>query len=169
MAKKLKQEEYIKRCNIIHNNKYDYSKTVYKNARTDLIIICKTHGEFQQNPRSHTTGKGCPKCGYKLGRDKAALTNRKSRAHFIEEAKKLYGDKYDYCHIPEKPRRHGKYEIICKEHGIFIQSLKEHLQGHRCRKCVPKTIPKTFQERIQQFKQTHGDLYDYSLINKDYG
>jgi len=170
MAKKLKQEEYIKRCNIIHNNKYDYSKTVYKNSRTNVTIVCKIHGEFSQDPRSHITGKGCYKCGYKLGREKASLTNRRSRAEFIEEVKKLYGDKYDYSHIPEKPRRHSKYEIICKDHGVFVQRLKDHLAGHGCTACnAPKFVPKNYELRIEQFKQTHGDLYDYSLINKNYG
>ena len=54
---------FITKANIIHNNKYDYSKTDYVNAKTKVCIICPEHGEFWQTPDKHISGKqGCPKC-----------------------------------------------------------------------------------------------------------
>ena len=45
-----------------HGYRYDYSKSEYKNIRTDIIIICKKHGEFIQKPNKHILGQGCNKC-----------------------------------------------------------------------------------------------------------
>ena len=55
-------EEFIKRANKVHNNKYDYSKVEYKNIETKVCIICPEHGEFWQIPANHLRGQGCPKC-----------------------------------------------------------------------------------------------------------
>ena len=55
-------EEIIKRFKYIHNDKYDYSKTEYKNTKTKICIICPKHGEFWQAPYHHINGCGCPKC-----------------------------------------------------------------------------------------------------------
>ena len=34
------------RFNKLHNNTYDYSKSVYTKSKGKLIIICPIHGEF---------------------------------------------------------------------------------------------------------------------------
>jgi hypothetical protein len=39
-------EEFISRSNKIHQSKYNYSKSEYKNSHTKLTIICPEHGEF---------------------------------------------------------------------------------------------------------------------------
>ncbi len=44
-----KTSEFIKKANIVHNNKYNYSKVDYKNSNERIIIICENHGEFSQN------------------------------------------------------------------------------------------------------------------------
>jgi len=54
--------EFIQKANIIHNNTYDYSKVNYINAHTNIIIICKIHGEFNQRPNNHLHHQGCPTC-----------------------------------------------------------------------------------------------------------
>lgn len=56
-------EEFVKKANKIHNNKYNYSRTHYKNSKQKVIIICPEHGEFYQIPDGHVNGKkGCPRC-----------------------------------------------------------------------------------------------------------
>ena len=40
----------------LDNNLFDYSKVEYKNARENVIIICKYHGEFLQKPNDHLSG-----------------------------------------------------------------------------------------------------------------
>lgn len=59
----LTTEEFIHRAKQVHGDVYDYSQTVYINARTDVDIICKKHGLFKQPPMRHVTRKcGCPEC-----------------------------------------------------------------------------------------------------------
>ena len=55
---------FIQKAEIIHNNKYDYSKVNYKHSHSKVTIICPIggHGEFKQQPSIHLIGHGCRKC-----------------------------------------------------------------------------------------------------------
>jgi hypothetical protein len=55
-------EKFIMEANLVHHNKYDYSKSIYINSQTKLIIICYKHGEFEQTPSNHLNEHGCSKC-----------------------------------------------------------------------------------------------------------
>jgi flavorubredoxin len=68
-------EEYIKRANEIHQNKYDYSKAEYSKLKDKICIICPEHGEFWQEAFSHLSGCGCPKCGKFFRKEKFLLKN----------------------------------------------------------------------------------------------
>lgn len=61
-SQQLTTEKFIEKANIVHNHKYDYSKTNYINYRTKVCIICPEHGEFWQVPNTHLFGAGCPTC-----------------------------------------------------------------------------------------------------------
>ena len=63
MAKKYCQSDFISKANKVHNNKYDYSKVVYVNSQTKVIIVCPTHGEFEQKANNHLNGRECFQCG----------------------------------------------------------------------------------------------------------
>ena len=54
--------EFITESNIIHDNKYDYSKVEYKCNHKLVEIICPIHGSFWQRPKDHLKGQGCPHC-----------------------------------------------------------------------------------------------------------
>lgn len=57
------KNEFILKAKNIHGDKYDYSKVNYINNRTNICIICPTHGEFWQMPDAHINQKqGCPIC-----------------------------------------------------------------------------------------------------------
>ena len=43
----------IAKAKKIHGDKYDYSEAIYINRLTKIIIICKIHGEFEQQPHNH--------------------------------------------------------------------------------------------------------------------
>jgi hypothetical protein len=57
--------DYINKANLVHNNKYNYTKTVYVNTYAKIIIICPIHGEFQQSAKDHLKG-GCRHCAKEL-------------------------------------------------------------------------------------------------------
>lgn len=65
-------EDMIKEANRIHNNKYDYSKSIYTGRHNKTTIICPIHGEFEQEIGSHLSGCGCPKCNSSKGELKIA-------------------------------------------------------------------------------------------------
>ena len=63
LTQKLTTDDFVNKAKLVHNNKYDYSKVNYVDARTKVCIICPTHGEFWQAPLNHLTNKTlCPKC-----------------------------------------------------------------------------------------------------------
>jgi hypothetical protein len=39
-------EKFFNSAKILHNNFYDYSKSIYINAKTNIEIICPIHGSF---------------------------------------------------------------------------------------------------------------------------
>jgi hypothetical protein len=47
----------------IHGDKYNYDKSDYISNNKELVITCKTHGDFKQLPASHLKGSGCKLCG----------------------------------------------------------------------------------------------------------
>lgn len=71
----LNTEIFIELAKQIHGSKYDYSKVSYKNANTNVLIICPIHGPFEQRANGHLNGKGCYKCAksYKRSRGEIEL------------------------------------------------------------------------------------------------
>jgi hypothetical protein len=57
MPRKRTQEEFIKLASQKHNNKYNYSKVIYKNNTTKVEITCPKHGNFMQIPKDHLKRK----------------------------------------------------------------------------------------------------------------
>lgn len=55
-------ENFISQAIEVHGDLYDYSKVVYENNATPVVIGCKVHGVFSQRPSVHLRS-GCPKCG----------------------------------------------------------------------------------------------------------
>ena len=45
-VKKMTKEMFLKRAREIHGDKYDYSKVVWIDKFTDIIITCPIHGDF---------------------------------------------------------------------------------------------------------------------------
>ena len=160
--KRLSTEEFIKRAREIHGNKYDYSKVEYKNSTTKVCIICPIHGEFWIYPLHHINKgrnqRGCPKCGD----IKRRQNTRKNTKWFVEKAKELYGDKYDYSKANYIHSMSGIC-ITCLIHGDFWTTPNRFLNGHGCPKCVG--LNKTTEEFIEAAKQLHGDKYDYSKVD----
>ena len=54
--------EYFTKCRTVHNNKYDYSKSIYKGSKSNINIVCPIHGEFIIKAGNHLIGCGCRKC-----------------------------------------------------------------------------------------------------------
>ena len=149
-------KDWIEKSNLIHNNKYDYSKVEYKHSEDKVIIICPEHGEFIQRADAHKQGSNCFKCGklsYKNSRSYNNLT-------FIEKAKQIHNNKYDYSKV-EYINSKSKIIIICPEHGEFEQLSNSHLQNKGCSKCI-NIISKSEQEIVNYMKELGIDNIEQS-------
>ena len=128
----LTKEEVIEKANLVHDNKYDYSKVVFTKMHDKVTIICPIHGEFQQTLSKHISKKqGCPKCGV-LKRSSEKLMDSKS---FFEKANLVHNNKYDYS----KSFYNGMnrmFTYICPIHGENTQRPFDHLRGFGCIKCA---------------------------------
>jgi very-short-patch-repair endonuclease len=135
---------FIEKAKSIHNDKYDYSKVNYINADTQIIIICREHGEFTQIPDFHINRKcGCPKCSNNV---------KLHISEFINKSEKIHGNKYDYSKV-EYVNNYTSIIIICKKHGEFSQIPFVHLLKHGCPNCINKTEYK-FYEKIKEIYPT---------------
>lgn len=130
MSKKLTTLEFIIKAKSEHGEKYDYSKVEYLKSNTKVIIICANHGDFEQTPNDHLKGKGCPKCGL----NSRVIKNTSSKEEYIVKFIETHGSTYDYSEY-EYINNRVKSTIICKLHGKFNQTPKNHMQGRGCPKC----------------------------------
>ena len=62
---------------------------------------------------------------------KTRLVMQDKTENFINKAKKIHGDKYDYSKV-EYVNNHTKVCVICPKHGEFWQRPKPHLSKHGC-------------------------------------
>lgn len=122
---RLTNEEFIEKMNLLYaSNRYDFSNSVYSKANLNTKFICPIHGEVEQKISYLTRGRGCPKC-------KQKYTDRET---FIEKAKVVHGNKYDYSKV-EYINNKTKVCIICPIHGEFWITPSNHLLGRGCREC----------------------------------
>jgi hypothetical protein len=161
--KKLTTQEFIEKARKVHGDKYDYSMTTYTIGSNNVDIICPIHGLFSQQASNHLFGQGCPICGKELTAKKRTL-----EIDFVELAKKVHGDKYNYSKVNYVNKK-TKVCIICPEHGDFWQLPYLHLKGCGCPTCgIEKTVShtrKTKEQFITQATKTHNGKYDYSKVN----
>lgn len=161
MVKKATVEEFIEKATIKHNNKYDYSKVVYINSWTKVIITCPIHGDFEQQPSSHIQGNGCNKCGL----IKTLKTTRSTLEQFIQKAIKIHDIFYDYSKFVYV-NNWTKGIIICPKHGEFEQSPSNHLNNQGCPNCgydrISKSRSNSEEDILNRFKEAHGNKYSYN-------
>lgn len=87
---------------------------------------------------------------------------------FIEKARKIHGDKYDYSLVDYKNNK-TKVKIICKLHGVFLQTPDSHLRGRGCPKCgrlkrVDNKIKNQWKETLKKLNE----IYNYDFSNSVY-
>lgn len=159
--RKLTKEEFISKAIEIHGDRYDYSLVDYNSINNKVILICKDHGPFYQPPNSHINQKcGCPTCGKK----QRVISRGSNILLFIEKARSIHGDRYDYSSVEYKDSR-TKGKIICRVHGPFDQRLSDHIsKKYGCPTCSSKQKYTTL-SFIEKANQIHHNKYDYSLVD----
>lgn len=165
-SKRKTREQFIEEALKLYNEKYNYDKVIYINARTKINILCPEHGEFWQAPETHLRNVGCAKCGI----EKRASKLRTPISTILKQFKDVHGDTYCYSKINDTYLNSKKHiTIICKIHGEFTQAPISHLAGNGCSKCghekIASKLRGTTIQFIEKAKKLHGNLYDYSKVN----
>lgn len=140
-------ETCINKIKQIYKDKYDCKDVIYKNCEEPIILYCKKHGKFEKSAHWLFTHKddACPIC-----RKEIYSKNMSSNTEeFIEKARKIHGDKYDYS-LVNYITAHIPVNIICKKHGIFSTTPNGHLGNHDCPKCKESVLEKHMRVALEQ-------------------
>jgi len=163
-------EQFIKEAKEIYGDKYDYSLVEYKTALEKVKIICPIHGLFEKTPAKFLCSKQeCKECE----KEKIRVSRLKTTEQFIEEAKLVHGDKYDYS-LVNYDGRDKKVKIICPIHGLFEKTPVKHLEGQGCKKCqesIGERNVRVFLERKNInyiYEQEFDELRDVNLLSYDF-
>jgi len=165
--KKITTEEFIKKAKEVHGNRYNYSKVNYINKRTKICIICPIHGEQWQLPKDHINGQGCPLCGKEYAKEYIKKSKSLGLSGFIQKAKEIHGDKYDYSLITSYESNKDDIQVICNRCGkIFHSKPNWILSGHGCKHCeaIKKYLGKDI---LKKTKEIYGDEYVFPDISPD--
>lgn len=162
MGKKYTQEEFIQKSKDKFGDKFDYSQVNYINSMSKVKLKCNVCGcEFEVVANSHLQRKGCPKCsGLRMW----------DTQRFIEEARKVHGDKYDYSKVNYVNKR-TNVTIICPIHGEFSQNPHGHISGgNGCPECAKIIVserkdvtynPRKTKEQFQEdLNRMYGGKYE---------
>ena len=164
---RLTTEQFVERAVARFGDRYDYSESVYTTTRSKLTVVCREHGPFMITPNQHlnpSSGGGCRLCALRVQRS-AMLS---STVEFIEKAKAVHGDRYDYS-LVDYVSADAKVTIICRDHGPFQQVPSNHLMARNCLRCRSEGVNAAFKSTSAEFAAkasvVHGDRYDYSLVD----
>lgn len=142
---------------------------------TSVKVKCKKCGFIRDTTSNNIHRFGCKRCSsIKINEDRK-FTNE----IFIEKAKNIHGNFYDYSNV-EYINFNTKVSIICPKHGEFWQSPAKHLFGQNCPKCKEsggESIIRTILEEnnityvqekiIKLYKAIKVDFY-VEILNKIY-
>lgn len=146
------QDDFIKQAKDTdeHFDKnYDYSKVVYKNCYTKIIIICPLHGEFKQDPHGHLLGQGCPNCRTSKGESRIMKILYENNIKFKLQqtfdglvSPKNYPLRYDFF-IPSK-------NILIEFDGLQHKDFKYYCELVRG---IGKFTAKQLKEKFKYMKE----------------
>lgn len=138
---------YIQKAKEVHGDYYDYSLVYYITAKTNIIIVCKKHGQFKQRPDHHLGGSGCKKCA-DISKKQSLLSNKPKFLTKIDNFRKNKNDYSESVYVNAKYPM--KINCTIKNHGEFYQTPNNHLKGEDCPKCS-NTGPSRSEQEVYSY------------------
>lgn len=165
IVKKITQEDFLNAVREKHGDKWDVSNVQYVSKSQILGLSCPDcKDNFKTTTKKLMDGLGCPRCEGRI----------KDLRYFVEEAKKVHGDEYDYSECYLSHSKSGAIvlnNIRCKHHGLYSTRADVHIQQKcKCPKCnVPPDRLSPEQRRdayIRRAIERHGEgHFDYSQVD----
>ena len=185
---------FIDAATLIHDEKYDYSKSIYKHSSMKVCIMCPKHGEFWQIADNHLRGQGCPKCGKIISKPEDEIISLFSEIEYQQHNRKILdGMEIDIFIHPlklgieynglrwhsEEFGKDNRYHLDklnkCNEQGIrLIQIFEDEWINHRdiCESklkqiCGLNRNPKIFGRKCEIREITNKDVA-YDFLDKNH-
>jgi len=160
-------EDLKLKCFKKFGDKFDFLSSVFYNTGSRLTVLCKVHNTVFNNTAYHIIrGQGCPLCK----KDKISNKKRLGTDEFVKRSKIIHNDRYDYSLVDYKTLI-NQVEIICKEHGVFKQAPRDHIQGSGCKLCAGTSVSPISQQWLDsfdiEFMREHEIRYDVGYFVVD--
>gem|GEM_PF-940754 len=135
---------------------------------------CVIHGSYWQTELNRKTEPvSCPGCAVDMIDADTNYTDLldnqqsiRSREGWIDEARRVHGDKYDYDSVHVWKSR-ARVTVLCREHGAFLTFAGHHVRGAgkcpTCRFLDQRVDREEFERRAIEI---HGDRYDLSQVEE---
>lgn len=139
---------FILIASIIHNNKFDYSKTVFTGKKNTITLTCPVHGDITINAGSHLLGTNCEQCTYEQNKQRQATTLEefKNKFNYKYQGRYLFKDD-DFISISDK------INIYCIKHNeYFTQKPKDSLVGLGCKRCTKEKASAALTLNLDEFE-----------------
>jgi hypothetical protein len=151
-------KQFIEDANKIHNTKYDYSLVDYKNNQTNIKIICKTHGVFEQTPNNHLAGNNCPRCYSSISKQETLWLDSlnvpiRNKIIKLSNGTIIKPDGYD-------PITNTIYEY----YGDYWHGNPNKYNSNDINKHNKKTFGELYEETLQREKLIKEDGYNLIVI-----
>ncbi len=91
------------------------------------------------------------------------MGKRKTTEQFIEEARAIHGDKYDYTETVYTGAL-SKLNITCPKHGVFSQRPSDHLSGNGCMSCFKERNRLGREDFLLRAFEQHNNKFKYGEI-----
>ena len=98
----------------------------------------------------------------------------RTREQIIDKCLQTHNNEYDYSLLPDSVSMSSVVPIICKKHGVFKQSLKNHINQHQgCPECSKEKRLRSQREKglatfLKSTKDRFGGKYSYPHIDTEY-
>jgi hypothetical protein len=125
--KNVEQEYFINKSKSIFNDKFNYSKTIYKNKKDKITLICNSHNyEFEIEPKSHyySNSGGCIECNNEI----------KNRV-LLNEIINKYNNKFNFSTIQLKLTKNKVQIIKCNVCNNNVKMCLTKFDGV-CSNCI---------------------------------
>lgn len=129
----------------------------FVNSSTKVSLLCPSGHKRVMAPSKFRAGQGCAICAGNV---------RYTTQTFIEQARAVHGERYDYSKTVYPKNNKQKLTITCRKHGDFEQTASDHInQQSGCQKCkadiTSMVHSQTHDEFMAKVKGIHANTYIY--------
>ncbi len=151
---------FFQRMSKLHNNKYNYSNSIYTGVKNKFNYVCPIHGTRTQTAGDHLRGSGCSKCGGESQATRSFLKAQKKFFLKINQNQKLdYSESVYYGSL-------SPFTFVCPIHGKQTQLVGNHLTSRGCPACATHGFKLNEPAILYYLKHIESGYYKSGITNR---